>query len=278
MVEPDKAQQNILLVLADVDGTLVTKDKILTERAQQAVKNLHAAGIKFAVTSGRPPKGMEMLIEPLSITSPLAGFNGGMLVQPDMQLIEEKTLDVEVVKKAIALMKSHKVDVWIYRNNDWYVSERHAPHVDREEFTVRFPPQVVTDMSALTDHVVKIVGVSDDTNIMKKCESDLQSQLGKTASAACSQPYYVDVTHPDANKGFVVNTLAKYFSIDKKSIVTIGDMPNDVLMFTEGGISIAMGNASDEVKGKATYVTDSFEDEGFAKAMERFVLKSAVRS
>ena len=122
---------------------------------------------------------------------------------------------------------------------------------------------------------VKIVGVSDDHDLVARCEKDAQDALGAKASAARSQPYYLDITHPDANKGTVVTTLSKLLSIPANEIATIGDMPNDVLMFRKGGLSIAMGNASPEVQAQADLVTDSYDDEGFAKAMERFILHRA---
>ena len=85
-------KRQISLVLADVDGTLVTEEKVLTERAQAAVRSLRAAGIRFAITSGRPPKGMAMLFDPLRIDTPIAGFNGGLLVKPDLTIIDRKTV------------------------------------------------------------------------------------------------------------------------------------------------------------------------------------------
>ena len=123
---------------------------------------------------------------------------------------------------------------------------------------------------------MKVVGISDDLDKVAACERKAQEALGGAASVARSQPYYLDVTHPQANKGEVVATLARLTGISPREIATIGDMPNDVLMFAAGGLSIAMGNASDAVKAQATAVTDSNEDEGFAKAVERFVLPRAV--
>ncbi len=102
-----------------------------------------------------------------------------------------------------------------------------------------------------------------------------RKRWARRASAARSQPYYLDVTHPDANKGTVVTTLSKLLSVPADEIATIGDMPNDVLMFRKSGLSIAMGNASQEVQAQADLVTDSYDDEGFAKAIERFILPRA---
>ena len=270
---PRSRPKKISLFLADVDGTLVTKDKVLTERAQKAVRDMEAKGVKFAITSGRPPKGMKMLFEPLKITTPIAGFNGGLFVKSDMSIIESRNLDPAAAKKPVELIEKQGLDVWVYSGDDWLLRDVDAPHREREEHTVQFPPKVV---EAFTDEhlkkAVKIVGVSDDLDKVAACEKAVQEALGKTASAARSQPYYLDVTNSEANKGAVVAYLSRTLGIDAGEIATIGDQPNDVLMFKPSGFSIAMGNASEAVQGEADAVTDSYDDEGFAKAVEKFIL------
>jgi Cof subfamily protein (haloacid dehalogenase superfamily) len=278
---------SIKLVLADVDGTLVTHEKVLTPRAIASVKALANAGIAFAITSGRPPRGMQMFVEPLGLTTPLAAFNGGRFVRPDLSLIEQRVLSRDAVEPILAIIASHQLDSWIYRGNDWFVRERHGPHVDREEWTVKFPPSVVSNFADKMDEVVKVVGISDDLYAVARCEADIVRQFSsqvickKTTPprdqptavfAARSQPYYVDVTHPQANKGAVVLALAKMLQIEPSEVATFGDMPNDISMFEKSGVSIAMGQSSEEVKRAATHVTTSSEEEGFANAIERFIL------
>ncbi len=269
----DRPKGKISLLLADVDGTLVTKDKVLTERAIAAVAALEKAGIKFAVTSGRPPRGMAMLIEPLKISTPIAGFNGGAMVNPDLSVVDEKTLPPDVARHALSMIRDLGLDAWLYTAKDWFITDKAAPHVEREAWTVKFEPVVVDRFADRDlDKAVKIVGVSDDLKLVEESEKKLQGALGETVSAARSQPYYLDVTHPHANKGDVVETLSKTLGIPREQIATIGDMPNDVNMFKKGGYSIAMGNASDAVKSQASAVTDGYEDEGFAKAIENLLL------
>jgi Cof subfamily protein (haloacid dehalogenase superfamily) len=272
----DPRALKISLVLADVDGTLVTNDKVLTERAVAAVQALHAAGIAFAITSGRPPRGMAMLIKPLALLTPVAGFNGGIFVKPDMTIIEEHVLAPDAARKALDVIEQHDLDAWVYSGNDWFVRKLEAPHVAREQWTVKFAPTVVAAFDDQLASTVKIVGVSDDLDAVARCEKDAQEALGNGASAARSQPYYLDVTNPDANKGTVAKTLSRWLSIPTAEIATIGDMPNDVLMFRNSGFSIAMGNASPDVQAQADAVTDSYNDEGFAKAMERLILHRAA--
>ncbi len=199
----------IRLLLADVDGTLVTPEKALTDAAIAAVRELGEAGVLFALTSGRPPRGMSMLIEPLDIRTPIAAFNGGLLVDREMQVLEQRTIPPELVPPAIELLRSHGLDVWLYRGADWFVQDVEGPHVDREAATVQFAPTLRADYEGLTEGIAKIVGVGDDHDAVARAAADAQERFGDHVSAARSQPYYVDVTHPQANKGSVVDYLAR---------------------------------------------------------------------
>jgi Cof subfamily protein (haloacid dehalogenase superfamily) len=264
----------VKLMLADVDGTLVTQDKVLTDRAIAAVHKLHDAGVIFAITSGRPPRGMAMLTGPLDLQTPIAAFNGGLLVDRDMSVIEQRVLPEDLVVPVSELMESFSLDVWLYSGADWYVPKADGPHVAREAWTVKFEPKIMQDgVHGLTKSVAKLVGVSDDHDAVARATDAAHDKFGDHVTAAASQPYYLDVTHPLANKGAVVKYLADRYKIEPDDIATIGDMPNDVLMFAHSGLSIAMGNASPDVKRCARRVTTSNEDEGFANAVERFVLR-----
>ena len=267
--------QPIRLLLADVDGTLVTNDKVLTPETVAAVQDLAAASITFAVTSGRPPRGMSMLVDPLALTTPIAAFNGGLFAHRDMSVIEQRTIPDDVAPAVIELLAAHGVDVWVYRGAEWFVRDVGAPHVDREAWTVKFDPTPVDSFAAVTDGVAKIVGVSDNHDAVQAAVDAAREQFGDHVSAARSQPYYADITHPDANKGGVVDYLSAHIDIAPESIATIGDMPNDVLMFSRSGLSIAMGNASHEVQRAARRVTTSNEEQGFANAVARFILPRA---
>ncbi len=264
---------DIQLVIADVDGTLVTQEKVITPRAEQAVAVLQQAGIAFAITSGRPPKGMKMVADQLHLSEPIAAFNGGVFVNPDLSVIRQNFLPADIARQVIKAISDHTLDVWLYTDQDWFVHRADAPHVAREQWTVKFPPIVTDTFEDKLDKVAKIVGVSDDLALVATCEADVQKLCGSRASAARSQPYYLDVTSPKANKGEVVLFLSELLKIPTDRIATIGDMPNDVLMIKKSGMSIAMGNASPEVKREAMYVTDSNEQDGFAKAMESFILQ-----
>jgi len=268
MTSPPK----ISLLLSDVDGTLVTTDKVLTPRAHEAVLRLRERKIRFAITSGRPPRGMRMFVDPLGLAEPIAGFNGGAYVAPDLQLLESHALSGDAAESAVNLLSRCGLDAWLYTGDGWYLRNPEGPHVARETRTVAFPPEVVALFDPLFATAVKIVGVSDDFARVKDAEKEIGRVLGNAVSVSRSQPYYVDVTNPVANKAAVLRYHAVRLGIPPEEIATIGDMPNDVLMFREGGFSIAMGNASADVQKEASAITDSCDNDGFAKAVERYLL------
>jgi hypothetical protein len=274
-MKPYTSSAPIALVLADVDGTLVTHDKVLTDRAKDAVQRLRQRGILFAITSGRPPRGMKMVNDVLHLDTPIAGFNGGVFTEPDGKVISSRVLAHDAAVKAIEIIRKHQLAPWVYTADEWYIHDPKGPHVARETWTVKFEAKVEADFEPLLNRAVKIVGVSDDLAAVEACEAECHKALSSTASAARSQPYYLDVTHPEATKGGVVSYLSQRLQIPPERMATLGDMPNDVLMFEKSGLSIAMGNASAEVQADANFVTASNEDEGFAKAIDQFILKDA---
>ena len=262
----------ISLLLSDVDGTLVTTDKVLTPRAREAVLRLHESNVRFAITSGRPPQGMRMFVDPLGLMQPIAGFNGGAYVAPDLRLLESHALSGDAARRATDILYSYGLDAWLYTGEKWYVRDPEAPHVARETRTVAFSPDVVERFDDRFSAAVKVVGVSDDFARVERAEKEIGRALGTGVSVSRSQPYYVDVTNPVANKAAVLRYHSVRLGIPPEEIATIGDMPNDVLMFRVGGFSVAMGNASSDVQKEASAVTDSCNNDGFAKAVERYFL------
>lgn len=216
---------------------------------------------------------MKALIDDLRLELPVAGFNGGAIVHPDLSVIRTRLLAADAARTVIDRLTKDGIDVWVYTAADWRLHARTAPHVDREIRTVAFDPIVVTSFDDVLDRAIKIVGVSDDAGAMATCLSDIQQAVAGHVSAALSQPYYLDVTHPDANKGRFLAALTEMLGIPEAEMATLGDMPNDITMFRPSGLSIAMGQSAPEVQQAASVVTGSNRDEGFASAIERFVLK-----
>ncbi len=261
----------IRLVVSDVDGTLVTSDKRLTDGARAAVAKLQAAGIGFTLTSSRPPVGMRMFSEPLRIDLPMGPFNGSSIVDPSLAVVEQHLIPADAAARSIALLERRGVDIWLFSNDNWYIRRDDGKYVPHEQRTIQFDPTQIDDFTPLLQKACKIVGASADFPLLERCETELQGELGDSALAVRSQDYYLDVTPPGQNKGTFVQAMSKRLNIPTEAIATLGDMQNDLPMFKVSGLPIAMGNASDSVKRHAAHVTKSNEDDGFAAAID-FIL------
>jgi Cof subfamily protein (haloacid dehalogenase superfamily) len=272
MTPPRFPPAKISAVVSDVDGTLMTDDKRLTPLAQAAVARLHARGIIFTIISSRPPRGVRMLLDPLEIKTPFGCFNGGLIARPDLSVITAHVLSSQVARCAVDILSARGAQSWIFAGPDWLVRDSDAPYVGLEERTVRFRPTVVEEFGSALDVAAKIVGVSADFELLARCEREVGAALAGQASVVRSQPYYLDITHPLANKGVALSALAALLSVPPAEIAVIGDGDNDVAMFERSGLSIAMGNASALVQRAADFVTDTNREEGFANAIDRFIL------
>lgn len=263
----------ISLVVSDVDGTLVTHDKVLTPRTIAAVEQLHARGIAFSICSSRPPFGMRMLIEPLRVALPFGGYNAGAIVNPDLTIVEQKLIPHDAAKQAVAVFREHRIDCWLFVGNEWLIVNPAGAHVAHETRTVQTPPTVVP---AFTDaHLAgagKIVGPSDDHDLIARVTALLGETLAGRANANRSQPYYCDVIPSGINKGRLVALLAERLRVPREEILVLGDMENDLEMFRMAGFAVAMGNAADAVKRAAQAITLSNDEDGVAAAIERYVL------
>ena len=258
----------IALVVSDVDGTLLTKDKILTEGTKRAVRRLEETGVGFTITSSRPTIGMRFLIEPLQITLPLGAFNGSSIVDAQLNPIEQHLIPASAVQRSIDVLDEFGVDVWLFTNEQWLVRSGDGDYVPFEQRTIKTDPTIVPDFKPYLSSACKLVGACADAALLQRCEAAMQKALGAQATAVRSQSYYLDITPPGCDKGTFVQAMAKRLKISTDAVATIGDMHNDLAMFRTSGISIAMGNATDDVKKQATHVTASNAEEGFAGAID----------
>ena len=268
-----RPREPIRLVVSDIDGTLVNHAKELTRRTRAVLAELASRGIGFTVTTARPPVGLRPIIDALGLTAPAAAINGGVLVGPDLSISDVRYLPPAVARQAVGFLRDRGLDPWLFTEYDWHVRDPHGPKVDLETRTIAKDPVVVGDFAPeLYDHVLKVIGACDDHPHLARCETDLQALLGHAANATRSQAYYLDVTSPLAHKGEAIKSLSRAMGVPVPAILAIGDGTNDIPMLKAAGFSVAMGNGSDLVKASAHVVTEDCEHDGFAAAIERYVL------
>jgi len=263
------ALAKVELVISDCDGTLLYTDKSLGEPAKEAVRNLASAGVRFTVASSRPGKGMHSIVETLGIQSPFAAFNGGKLVDPaGWKTLNAHYLPRDAAQTALESLERDGVDAWVFIDDQWYITNPGGEYVPLERRTVGYDAVVVKRFEDIDlDSIEKIVASTKDAALLQRKEAEFQDTLKGRAVAMRSQAYYLDITHPLANKGEGVRELARLAGVALENVAVLGDMGNDVAMFDVAGVSIVMGQASADVQSHATFVSATNDDDGFAAGL-----------
>ncbi len=262
----------IRLLVSDIDGTLVRNDKSLSEQVVAAAKRVQQAGLTMSLISARPPSGMFRIAERRGLTGPIGACHGGTLVRPDGGILCAERLAPDVAARAFALIDRPGVKPWLFADGKWLARDRDDPHIARERRSANLEPIFDTDFAGLLDRVDKLVGVSDDPDLLSAVEKAARAALGDGANVSRSQTYYLDITAPRANKGDGVAALAKAYGVPLTAVAVLGDQFNDVPMFARAALSVAMGQAPEAVRAAATHVARSNEDDGVADAIARFIL------
>lgn len=260
----------ISLVISDVDATLITPEHVLTERALRAVRSLHQHNILFTVASSRPPRGLAIFAEALGLSTPFAAFNGAVIQRPTGETLIKHVLPRTVGEQIVGTGEHFGIETWVYCDHDWHVARR-TSFVEREEHTIGFHPVVEDNIRDLLDNAAKLTLVGDPA-LVAQAEQVVLADVGSEVSATKSKPRFLDITARNAHKGTVVAQLATVLNIPTQNIAVIGDGLNDILMFERAGLSIAMGQASKAVREAADVVTAANTEEGFARAMEMFIM------
>ena len=261
---------NITLVISDIDGTLITSNHEVTEDTKQTARSLLADGVKLSLASSRPPRAVAPIAAELGLASTFAAFNGALIVKSSGEILAESTIAPDVTSRIHAIAQERGLDVWLYDKTDWWVS-RQTPFVEREEHTTGFSASWSNYSEQLGKPLNKLTVVGQPS-LVADAERLVIKELGQTVTASRSKPRFLDVTSFGWHKGAVVTRLSNLFHTSPDKVAVIGDGPNDVEMFVAAGLSIAMGQAVDEVRKQATYITSSNDDEGWSRGIRTYVL------
>jgi Cof subfamily protein (haloacid dehalogenase superfamily) len=258
------------LLVSDVDGTLVDKQKQLTPATIDAVARLRAAGVAFTIISARPRSGVVPIGEALAIDGPMAAFNGGTIFHRDGRLDVQHVVDPLVARGIMAMATD--VDIWVFADDQWFASTDQGAHVGSERKAANQEPVIRLDFDDLLDRADKITFVSDAPEVLDALHVRIEANFAGRATVALSQPYYLDVTALEANKGTGLAALATAFGVSLPDVAVIGDQANDLPMLARAGLAIAMGNAPDHVKAAAAHVTAANTADGVAQAIDTLIL------
>ncbi|HVG18727.1 MAG TPA: HAD family hydrolase [Blastocatellia bacterium] len=260
----------IALVISDIDGTLITSNHELTEATRAEARRLYDRGVRLSLASSRPPRSILPFAEALQLSAPFAAFNGALVTTPDGGVVAGSVIAPSVIARVKAIADEFGLGMWLYDESEWWAARRDA-FVDREEHTSGFGPKIDGYGERIKADANKLTVVGKP-ELVAQAEQRVLGELGGEVSASRSKPRFLDVTAHGMHKGAAVVRLAEIFKVSTEQVAVIGDGPNDVDMFRQAGVSIAMGQAVDGVREAASHVTTSNDDEGWARGIERYVL------
>lgn len=265
----------------DLDGTLLNERKEITPHTREVLKQAIEAGIVVLAATGRPWTGIPRELREFPGIRYAISSNGARIIdQQNNHIIEEKLLSPEQALKALEICGKYDTLQEVYFDGQGYIGEEKAAQIEKYhknpnmwEYvrTTRIPvPDIVRLVRRENRGLDKTQALFADMEERKKAWEDLEAAGGYELSG--SLKYNIEINAPGVNKGTGLIRLGEYLGIRREEIMACGDGDNDVAMLREAGLGVAVENAEEKVKQAADYITAGNDDEGVAKAIEKFVL------
>lgn len=273
--------KKIKLIGFDLDGTLLNSRKEVTERTRQALRAAMEKGVVVLAATGRPYSGMPREIQDFPGICYALTSNGARIIETRTgKVLIEELISLENAKKALEILEKYDTLQEVYFDGVGYVNEtkmaeiekyHHNPYM-REYFlkTRNAVPDIREVIERENRAMDKVQGLFADMAERASAWKELEKVDGITLVGSLG--YNIEINAAGVNKGKGLVALGGLLGIRREEIMALGDGDNDVEMIREVGFGVAMANAEDKVKESADYITDSNDDDGVAKAIEKFVL------
>ncbi|HFK1529286.1 MULTISPECIES: Cof-type HAD-IIB family hydrolase [Bacillus] len=267
------------MIVLDLDDTLLRDDHTISPRTKEALMTAQEQGVKVVLASGRPTFAMRTIAKELHLEeygSFILSFNGAKIIncKTDEELFSS-TLPPEIVHSLYDISKEENVWIHTYIGDD-IITEKNNSYTEIEGQITGMPIVEVNNLKeSVQQPVVKVLMVENPEHL-QTVEAKLQKQLEGQLSVMRSKPFFLEFTEAGVTKGTSLNKLIQKLGIKREEVIAMGDSYNDQAMIEFAGLGVAMGNAPDDIKEIANYVTDTNMNDGVAKVVEKFVLKTDV--
>lgn len=258
------------LVAVDMDGTLLNSNGEITDNTIRAIRRLVDTGVVFTISTGRPIQGVEKYNSLLHLRGPVITYNGAMIVDAEThETLFERGLLREDAKKIFELGLHCDTTMCIWAGNQLYGNKLNSRIHDYKKLSGVEPIKVEEFEELLNIGVTKILWY-DDADVIKKIMQELSADMFSEVTYCTSKPTFLEFFNRKVSKSEAMKQIGQIYGINREEMIAIGDGLNDLNMIKYAGLGIAMGNADNEVKNNAQYITASNDDEGVLKAIERF--------
>ncbi|MBE7064960.1 MAG: HAD family phosphatase [Ruminococcaceae bacterium] len=263
------------MLAVDMDGTLLTHEKIITKRNFDALMKAKEKGVLTVVSTGRAVAGVDIYDEIVALESPVILCNGAEIVKfPEGNLLFKQAFERDVAEKVISEGLKRNTTLCIWSNGKLYANV-YNDNVRIYEGYSRGRAEILSDMTPVLDAGITKIVWYDEPEKITAYLSEMKSFFGNTSSCVRTAPEFLEFFDPTVSKATAVEAIAADYGIKNEEIICIGDGYNDVEMIKLAGLGVAMGNAPDDVKSLADFVTETNANDGVAFVIEKFILENA---
>ena len=260
----------IKMVATDIDGTILNWNGVFSPSVVNCIKELDKSGVKVVLVTGRMHGSTVPIAEKLGLTNPVVSYQGGLIKDINGKTLYQKQLPDDYARKIILWSKENNAHINLYLDDKLYVE--HECDTIRRYIVGKFVDYKVCPFWQLKiENVNKILAIDYENPERVTSWVEELSELYPELYVVKSTPYFCEIGNREAKKSAGVEFLRKMWGIEKDEVLTIGDQNNDIELLKAGGVAVAMGNATDELKKYANFITDTVDNDGFVKAIEKYV-------
>jgi len=266
------------LLVLDIDGTLIGKEKNVSDENKLALKRVIQNGVTVSLCTGRTPYAARNVLNQLPLNGYHTFFDGALVINPQNEhVLYVQPLEVETIIQAINWAHDNQHDIELYSETKYFAErENWSTRVHEEFFKVK---PVFGDYKNLLgkETIVKIGSVATNPYESLKVSEFQKAFTHKLNFTRVRTPAYpeidfINIVSPLVSKGTAVSCLAAHLNINQEEIVAIGDGSNDISLLSSVGLAIAMPHSPDELRSVADHITLDVEDNGVAEAVNRFIM------
>lgn len=267
------------ILALDIDGTLVTTEKEVTSKVKSAVNQLQDNNIPVLIASGRPLEGILLVAKKIDFTTKggyILAFNGGKIVEAKTkEVVYSQSIEKEYIGEICDFARENNLTILTYKDGKIITTDATDEFLEIEARINKMEVVQVDNLEeAAPDSPDKFLLVGKP-EIMEKKVVQMSEQFKGRLNIFRSEPFFIEVVPMGIDKAKSLDVLLRKLGLTKDELVACGDGRNDVTMIDYAGMGVAMDNACEEVKAVANYITSSNDEDGVAKAIEKFFKKIA---
>ncbi len=269
------------LIAIDMDGTLLNSENEISLRNRKAIRKAKSLGVNIIISTGRLFASANEYAESLDLTTPIISCNGAYVAEQDRSnIIYDSAIDKEVAKEIIKLSEKENIYYHFYDDETFYLTEKNASSEGFKKWTgvnniyhgidyqTMYNPLKEIEKSQVK--VYKYIIVEEDKEKLLSFRNKVSQLTGVEIASSWSNN--IEVMKKGVTKGNALEKLRKKYNIPSTKVMAIGDNENDVSMLKVAGLAVAMENGDEKAKQNAHYITDTNDNDGVAKVIEKFIL------